>query len=75
MHSLKLDDFIAKDPADFVERAAKLASDLPKLAAVRASMRDRMDMEITNAPLYMRTFEKSLREIWERWCRGESLKP
>ena len=68
-HSFGLEDFIASDPADFVERAVALTSDLAKLAAVRASMRERMALLFTNGEAYTRSFETELRKAWQRWCQ------
>lgn len=67
-HSLGLDEFIAKDPDDFVEKAVKLASDFGHLAQIRSSMRERMAAQFTNGPAYMRSFEAAMREAWRDWC-------
>ena len=72
MHSLNLDEFIATDPQDFVTRAVAIAADLPHLAAVRASMRDRMALQLTDASAYTRAFEKQLRSAWSQWCDDSS---
>jgi len=73
MHSLGLEEFIAADTEDFVHRAVALASDLPKLASIRASMRERMT-NLTDGERYTRSFETALRDIWRRWCEGQPLK-
>ena len=73
MHSLGLEEFIAADTEDFVRRAVALASDLPKLASIRASMRERMT-NLTDGERYTRSFETALRDIWRRWCEGQPLK-
>lgn len=69
MHSLDLDNFIAKDPAGFVESAVALSSNLESLAAIRASMRQRMAVLYTNGDAYARAFEAELRKAWQLWCR------
>lgn len=71
MHSMGLDECIAADPDDFVKKAVALASDLPKLAALRASMRERMAKQVTDGAAYTRSFEHELRKAWERWCESE----
>jgi predicted O-linked N-acetylglucosamine transferase (SPINDLY family) len=67
-HSVGLDEFIAENPDDFVEKAVKLAADFAKLAEIRASMRERMAVQFTNGEAYMRTFEAGLRQAWREWC-------
>ncbi len=74
-HSLGLDEFIAKDPEDFVERAVKLASNFERLAEIRSSMRDRMAVQFTDAPAYMRSFEAAMREAWREWCARNPDQP
>jgi protein O-GlcNAc transferase len=68
LHSLGLDEFVASDPDDFVERAVKLAADVGHLAEIRGSMRERMAVQFTNGPAYMRSFEAAMREAWREWC-------
>jgi predicted O-linked N-acetylglucosamine transferase (SPINDLY family) len=70
-HSLGLDDFIAKDPGEFVRKAVALTKDLPYLASVRASMRERMARQLTNGEAFSKSFGAELRRAWKRWCDGE----
>jgi predicted O-linked N-acetylglucosamine transferase (SPINDLY family) len=67
-HALGLDDFIAQDPEDFVQKAVALASDFGRLAEIRASMRERMAVRFTDSKSYMRSFESALRDAWRKWC-------
>jgi predicted O-linked N-acetylglucosamine transferase (SPINDLY family) len=67
-HSLGLDEFIAENPEDFVEKAVKIASDFAHLAELRASMRERMSVQFTDGKAYMRSFEAALRQAWREWC-------
>ena len=39
LHNAGLDEFIAQTPTDYKAKAVEFASDLPKLASLRASMR------------------------------------
>lgn len=71
-HALGLDDFIAKDPQEFVQKAVALTKDLPYLASVRASMRDRMAVQFTNGEAFAASFGPELRKAWKRWCNGEA---
>jgi protein O-GlcNAc transferase len=72
-HSLGLEEFVARDPDDFVAKAVSLAADLDHLAGIRASMRERMAVDLTNGPAYMRSFEAALREAWVAWCSQPSV--
>jgi len=72
LHSLGLDDFIAKDPQEFVQKAVALTKDLPYLASVRASMRERMAVHLTNGEAFSKSFGAELRNAWKRWCNGEA---
>ncbi len=74
-HALGLDEFIAENPDDFVEKAVKLASDFERLAEIRASMRDRMAVHLTNGPAYMRSFEAAMRQAWRNWCAQNPEQP
>ena len=69
LHSFGLENFIASDSADFVQKAVQITSDLTKLAEVRASMRERMAVRFTNGEAYTRAFETELRKAWQRWCQ------
>ncbi len=71
-HSLGLDDFIAKDPQEFVQKAVALTKDLSYLASVRASMRERMAVQLTNGEAFSQSFGAELRKAWKRWCNGEA---
>jgi protein O-GlcNAc transferase len=70
-HSLGLDEFIAENTEDFVEKAVRLASDPAHLAEIRGSMRERMAAQFTDGAAYMRSFEAALRQAWREWCALE----
>ena len=53
----------------YVRRAVHLASDLPRLAEWRATMRARMERSpLMDAPRFARNVERAYRSMWERWC-------
>jgi protein O-GlcNAc transferase len=65
----QLTDFIASDHRQYVELAVKKARDLPPLAELRLSLRDRLaDTEFGNPLRYARAVEKQYRAMWQRWC-------
>ncbi len=64
-----LTELAARDDADYVAIAARLAGDPQSLAALRAGLRDR----ITASPLgdgarFARALEDAYRAMWQRWC-------
>ncbi len=63
--NLGASDWIANSPDTYVETCAKMVSDLPALAAVRARLRERMSRSpICDAPRFMRHFEAALQQMW-----------
>jgi predicted O-linked N-acetylglucosamine transferase (SPINDLY family) len=67
--NLGLSELIAHTPEQYVEMAAELARDLPRLAGLRATLRDRMQASpLMDARRFARGIEAAYREIWERWC-------
>jgi predicted O-linked N-acetylglucosamine transferase (SPINDLY family) len=69
LHNLALDSLIAEDVDAYVNTAVSLARDLPRLAELRAGMRQRMrSSPLMNAPQFARDIEAIYRDIWRRWC-------
>ena len=67
--NLGLEELVARTPDEFVERAVKLAADLPKLQALRASLRERMKQSpLMDAPGFARAVEQAYRFMWRKWC-------
>lgn len=68
-----LDELVASDEADYVERAVALASDLSRLARLRETLRQR----VANSPLrdparLAGQLMELLRDAWRRRCRDMS---
>jgi len=60
---------IAHDRDEYVEIAVALASDLPRLAAIRARLRDQMAAApLCDAPRLAADLLALLRDTWRRWC-------
>jgi protein O-GlcNAc transferase len=71
--NLGLADLVAFAPAEFVKLAAKWAGDLPKLAALRAGLRERMRISpLMDAKRFAGNMENAYRELWRRWCSRNS---
>lgn len=66
-----LDDWIADDARAFVRLALGHAKDLPALASLRSSMRQRwLTSPWRNNATIAKGLEAGLREMWRRWCAG-----
>ena len=62
-----LDDWVAADPGAYVERAVAAAADLASLAALRATLRERLpNSRLIDARRFAADFESSLLGLWAR---------
>jgi predicted O-linked N-acetylglucosamine transferase (SPINDLY family) len=69
--NLGLPELVAHTPDAFVQIAAALAGDLPRLAQLRATLRGRMEQSpLMDAPRFTRNVEAAYRAMWRRWCAG-----
>jgi predicted O-linked N-acetylglucosamine transferase (SPINDLY family) len=65
--NLGLDELVAADVNAYIATAIALASDRPRLAELRATLRPRMEAsKLTDARAFTRDFEEALAAIWER---------
>ncbi|MCE9620021.1 MAG: tetratricopeptide repeat protein [Planctomycetes bacterium] len=66
MSNLGLPELIGKDPNDYVEIAARLAADVPRLTALRAGLRQRMIASpLMDVPRFTRNLETAYQEMWK----------
>jgi protein O-GlcNAc transferase len=73
--TIGLPDLVAPDDDAFVSLAAGLATDAPRLAALRANLRSRMARSpLCDGPAYAQQFERSVRGMWKEWC-GRATAP
>ncbi len=69
LHAVGLEDLAAHSPDDYVRIASELASDRPRLAAIRASLRERMrNSPLCDASGFTHNLEAAYRQMWARWC-------
>jgi protein O-GlcNAc transferase len=62
-------ELAARTPPEYVGIAAALAADLPRLAALRAGLRERMRRSpLMDGPRFARRMENAFRAMWRRWC-------
>lgn len=66
LHAAGLPELIARDEAEFVDLAAALAADPPRLAALRAGLRERLiSSPLMNAPAFGARFSAALSAAWD----------
>jgi protein O-GlcNAc transferase len=71
-----LPELVGRSETEYVNIAEGLARDLPRLAELRATLRDRMaNSVLTDAPRFARRVEQAYREMWKRWCAEGSGVP
>jgi predicted O-linked N-acetylglucosamine transferase (SPINDLY family) len=72
LHNAGLADWIAADEAAYAELGARLAGDPSSLAALRATLRERMlGSPLFDAPRFARNLEAAIRGMWKIWCAAE----
>jgi predicted O-linked N-acetylglucosamine transferase (SPINDLY family) len=63
---------IARDLDDYVEIAVRLASDLPRLAALRAGLREQMAASpLCDGRRFAQNLMQLLRDAWRAWCEKQ----
>lgn len=68
LEAVGLPELAAADIDTYVERAAGLAADLDRLAALRATLRQRMaSSRLCNGPAFARAVEGAYRRMWRNW--------
>jgi predicted O-linked N-acetylglucosamine transferase (SPINDLY family) len=69
LSAVGLPELIAQTPEEYIEIAVRLASDLPRLAALRAELRERMRQSpLCDGQRLARDIEAAYREMWRTWC-------
>jgi predicted O-linked N-acetylglucosamine transferase (SPINDLY family) len=71
--SVGLDDLVAGTWEEYIDIALRLAGDLPRLAGLRAGMRERMRASpLLDAAAFTRDLEALYRGAWREWCSQQS---
>jgi protein O-GlcNAc transferase len=69
LSNLGLSDFIANSREQYISIAKAAANDLPRLAEIRAGLRDRMMRSpLMDAPGFARDVESAYSRIWREYC-------
>jgi protein O-GlcNAc transferase len=74
LSNLGLTELIANDGEQFVQIAAKLAGDAPRLAELRRTLRERMQASpLMDGPRFARNMEAAYRQMWHAWCAADRV--
>jgi protein O-GlcNAc transferase len=70
MMNLGLEECVTNNEEAYISKAIELASDLPRLAALRSCLRN----QLLNSPLcdgsgFTRDLEAAYHKMWKTWCR------
>ena len=67
--NLGFPELAAHSESEYVNIAESLARDLPRLAQLRSTLRNRMENSVLmDAPRFARNVEAAYRSMWKRWC-------
>jgi predicted O-linked N-acetylglucosamine transferase (SPINDLY family) len=73
LSNLGLTELAARDDDEFVSIVTTLADDLPRLADLRRTLRDRIEQSpLMDVPKYARNVENAYREMWHTWLAESS---
>jgi predicted O-linked N-acetylglucosamine transferase (SPINDLY family) len=71
LSNIGLPEFIATTTDQYIRIARDLAGDLPRLAELRRTMRERMRRSpLMDEKRFARNVEAAYRRMWEEWCRS-----
>src|SRR5262249_50272730 len=69
LENVGLPNLIAQDPEEYIEIAADLAGNLPRLSSLRASLRDQMCRSaLVDLKGFTANVEAAFRQMWTNWC-------
>jgi predicted O-linked N-acetylglucosamine transferase (SPINDLY family) len=69
--NLGLPELIAHAPEEFVHIAKTLAADQQRLAALRSTLRQRLQSSVLmDGPRFACGIEDAYRTMWQEWCRA-----
>jgi predicted O-linked N-acetylglucosamine transferase (SPINDLY family) len=71
LRTVRLEDWIAASPEDYVRRAVQFASERETIAGLRRSLRERMRASpLMQEARFARDMEQAYRAMWHKWCSG-----
>ena len=72
MRAAALPEWVAKDDAEYVQIAARMAQDRQALLKLKQGLRERqLALPAWNIDTYSRDMEKALRSMWTKFCKSK----
>ncbi len=72
LSNIGLTETVASDPSHYVQLAADMARDLPRLAELRVGLRQQMAQSpLCDASRFAASFMQATRDIWQWRCQTE----
>lgn len=69
---LGLEEFVARTPTEYIDKAKYWAANLDRLAEIRAGLRERLKRSpLLDEAAFTRSFEAGFRNCWREWCAGQ----
>jgi len=69
LNAVGMQDWIAESPEQYVAIAAKMAADLPRLASLRADLREHMAVSpLCDGKSFAAKVEAAYRAMWRKYC-------
>lgn len=73
LHGIGHPEWIARNEEEYIQKVVALASDLPALSKIRATLRDAMHASpLMDEPAFARKFEGALRDMFKNWCENQA---
>lgn len=73
LSSVGLTETVASDLSHYVDLAVGLARDLPHLANLRATLRNRLAISpLCDGPRFAAAFMEAVRGVWQEWCETDA---
>jgi len=74
LSNLGLPELVAFTEEEYVNIAVELARDIPRLEALRVTLRSRMEASVLmDGERFARGIEGAYRTMWRRWCKGREV--
>jgi predicted O-linked N-acetylglucosamine transferase (SPINDLY family) len=76
LNNLGTPELIAKDEADYIDIAVRLAADEPKRLALRDNLRTMVEKSVLcDHAGFTRRLEAHFRQSWRQWCEKKKADP
>ncbi len=72
LSNVGMEDWIAKTPEEYIEKAKKSAAEIARLSLLRGKLRDTLKKSaICDWTSYSKKWEEAVRNLWKNYCLGK----